>query len=184
MRSTNHIHLKKANFTLLAVEAANKQQLSSSLLSSLGSYSTRLLFSHLLIHLIRTMGWFGGGNDKTNEAPSSASRDFTSDDVAAFGGGGGGGGGGNTMSSPGGASGEEMSHFAQNLQQQVIIQQVISSLSDTAFQKCITGKPSDSLSGREAACVHATVNKWMDTNEFMLGRLAKKQQAQQGSGYQ
>jgi hypothetical protein len=125
------------------------------------------------------MGWFGGGSDNANEAPSSASKDFTSDDVAAFG-----GGGGNMMSSPGEASGEQMSHFAQTLQQQVIIQQVITSLTDTAFAKCITGKPSDSLSGREAACVHATVNKWMDTNEFMLGRLAKKQQAQQGSGYQ
>lgn len=121
------------------------------------------------------MGWFGGGSDKSEEAPSSASRDFTSDDVAAFGGNGG--------TSVGGATGEEMSYFAQKLQQQVIIQQVITQLADVSFTKCITGKPSDSLSGREAACVHATVNKWMDTNEFMVGRLAKKQQAQQGSGY-
>ena len=124
------------------------------------------------------MGWFGGGgSDKSEEASSlSASKDFSSDDVAAF---------GSTDSTITGraVTGDEMTHFAQQLQQQVIIQQVLSQLTDLAFAKCITGKPSDSLSGREAACVHATVNKWMDTNEFMVGRLAKKQQAQQGSRY-
>jgi hypothetical protein len=121
------------------------------------------------------MGWFGGDSDKREEASSSASKDFSSDDVAAF--------GSTGSTSVGGATGQEISHFAQQLQQQVVIQQVITILTDVSFAKCITGKPSDSLSGRDAACVHATVNKWLDTNEFMMGRLAKKQQAQQGSGY-
>ena len=72
------------------------------------------------------------------------------------------------------------------MQQQMMIQTVITALSDTAFKKCITGKPSDSMSGSQVACVHSTVNKWMDTNEFMMGRLAKKEQAMQqaaGGGY-
>ena len=43
-----------------------------------------------------------------------------------------------------------------------------------AFEKCITGKPGDSLSGKEAACVNATVCKWLDTNEFMQGRMSRK----------
>jgi import inner membrane translocase subunit TIM8 len=70
----------------------------------------------------------------------------------------------------------EMQQFALMLQQQVLVQQVINKLTDKAFDKCITGKPSDSLSGKDAACVQATVMKWLDTNEFLLGRLAKKTQ--------
>jgi len=77
----------------------------------------------------------------------------------------------------------EMQQFAMILQQQVLVQQVITNLTDIAFQKCITGKPDSSLGGREAACVEATVMKWLDTNEFLMGRLAKKQQAQQGGHF-
>lgn len=77
-----------------------------------------------------------------------------------------------------------MQQFSVNLQQSVLVQTIITNLSDTAFGKCITGKPGDALSGKEAACIHATVGKMMDTNEFMMGRLAKKQQqASGGAGY-
>ncbi len=114
--------------------------------------------------------WGSSDSDKASEGP----KDFTSSDEAAFdasGGSAGGYGGGGAM---------EMQQFSVALQQSVLVQTIITNLSDTAFAKCI-GKPSDSLSGKEAACIHSTVNKLMDTNEFMMGRLAKKQQ-QSGGG--
>ena len=79
-----------------------------------------------------------------------------------------------------GVGGNEMQQFALQMRQQMMVQTVINNLTDKAFEKCITSRPGDSLSGKEAACVHATVNKWLDTNEFMMGRLQKKQEAQAG----
>lgn len=70
------------------------------------------------------------------------------------------------------------------LQQQMLIQQVINDLSDRAYEKCVTSKPSDTLTGTQVACVRATVNKWLDTNEFVTGRLAKKQQQAQHAAHQ
>lgn len=120
--------------------------------------------------------WGSSSGDKASEVP----KDFTSSDEASFdavgygGGEGGGGGGGGAM---------EMQQFSMALQQNLLVQTIITSLSDMAFLKCITGKPGDSLSGKEAACIHASVNKMMDTNEFMMGRLAKKQEQASGGGY-
>jgi hypothetical protein len=120
--------------------------------------------------------WSKGSNGSTDSG-HVASKDFSGDDAdfdnhmplsSGF-----------SSSSLGGETGGsfgEMQQFALMLQQQVLVQQVINKLTDTAFQKCITGKPSDSLSGKDAACVQATVMKWLDTNEFLLGRLAKKSQ--------
>ena len=56
----------------------------------------------------------------------------------------------------------------------MMVQTVINTLTDKAFEKCITSKPGDSLSGKEAACVHASVCKLLDTNEFMQGRMSRK----------
>ena len=79
----------------------------------------------------------------------------------------------------------ELQQVGLALQQQLLVQQVISDLTDRSYEKCVTSKPSDTLSGSQAACIKATVNKWLDTNEFMTGRLAKKQQmaAQQTSQF-
>lgn len=121
------------------------------------------------------MGWFGGGS--TEEAPPP--RDF-SDGSTSFSAG---EGMSSAPSSMMGSSGNDLQDFSMAIQQQMIVQKVISKLTDEAFRKCITSKPSDSLSGSQVACVHSTVNKWMDTNEFMMGRLAKKQQQQGGGGY-
>ena len=92
------------------------------------------------------------------------------------------------MSSPSGAGGAgggmaELQQFAAQMQQQAIIQKTITILSDKAFEACITKKPSDSLSGREAACMQAVTMKWLDTNQFMVGRLQKKMSAGQESSY-
>mmetsp|Transcript_15103 Transcript_15103/g.42601 ORF Transcript_15103/g.42601 Transcript_15103/m.42601 type:complete len:125 (+) Transcript_15103:109-483(+) len=122
------------------------------------------------------MPFWGGGSEK-----KSAEQTFASDDVADFQSGsnfaasGGGGGGG-------GAGMQELQQMSMAIQQQMIVQQVINDLTDRSYEKCITSKPSDSLNGTQVACIKSTVNKWLDTNEFMTGRLAKKSQAQQGGG--
>ena len=68
----------------------------------------------------------------------------------------------------------DMQQFSMALQQQMMVQTVINTMTDKAFEKCITNKPGDSLTGKEAACVNASVCKWLDTNEFMNGRMARK----------
>ena len=117
------------------------------------------------------MPFWGGSEKKGGEA------DFSSTDETSFA-----ADHGTTSIGMGGAG--EVQQLAMHLQQQVVIQTIITNLTDMAFERCITGKPSDSLSGAQAACIQATVNKMMDTNEFMMGRLAKKQQqASAGSNF-
>mmetsp|Transcript_22529 Transcript_22529/g.55834 ORF Transcript_22529/g.55834 Transcript_22529/m.55834 type:complete len:127 (-) Transcript_22529:44-424(-) len=122
------------------------------------------------------MGWFG--SDDTSSGGGETS--FTSDDAAGFG-----GAGTNMMASGGGGAASassaaaEMQQMSMMLQQQMLVQQVINDLSDRSYEKCITSKPSETLTGSQVACVKATVNKWMDTNEFITGRLEKKAQQQQ-----
>ena len=120
------------------------------------------------------MGWWGSG-DNSNDISSSAPRDFSSQDEVAI------SQGQNLMTAAGGGSGgmQELQQASLVLQQQMLVQQVISDLSDRAYEKCITSKPTESLSGSQVACIKATVNKWLDTNEFVTGRLAKKSQMQQ-----
>eukprot|EP00934_Nitzschia_sp_Nitz4_P002651 Nitzschia sp. Nitz4//scaffold129_size63868//49697//50065//NITZ4_006204-RA/size63868-processed-gene-0.72-mRNA-1//-1//CDS//3329534920//2641//frame0 len=118
------------------------------------------------------MSWFGGGKKEDN-----APKDFTSHEDSGFAestnlmAAAGGGGGGNAMA--------ELQQASMVIQQQLMVQQVINDLSDRSYERCITSKPSETLTGSQAACVRATVNKWLDSNEFMTGRLAKKSQQQQ-----
>ena len=92
-----------------------------------------------------------------------------------------------SMSAPsggggGGAGMAELQQFASAIQQSALIQATITTLSEKAFKACIT-KPGSSLSGKEAACVQAVTMKWLDTNQFMVGRLQKKMSAGQESSY-
>lgn len=121
------------------------------------------------------MPWWGGG-DKDNGPVKEA--DFTSSDESSFSA----PASSNLMASSGGGGGSGMQELQQAsmvIQQQMLVQQVISDLSDRSYAKCVTSKPSDTLTGSQVACIKATVNKWLDTNEFMTGRLAKKSQQQQ-----
>jgi hypothetical protein len=117
------------------------------------------------------MSWFGGGSKKE----STQEKGFLDSDEAQFnssvlsGGGAGGGGAG-----AGGLA--EFQEFSMAIQQQMVIQQAITEMCDKSFQKCISSTKDSQLSGREVACIHAITNKWLDTNTFMIGRLAKKQQ--------
>ena len=120
------------------------------------------------------MSWWGGGSKKEEEPPSekgfiddSGSSSFESGPNLMSGGGGGGGGGGVA----------DFQQFSVALQQQIMVNQVITDLAHKAFEKCCTSNTRDSkLTGKEVACIHASTNKWLDTNEFMAGRLSRKQQ--------
>lgn len=68
------------------------------------------------------------------------------------------------------------------VQQQILIQAAITDMTDRAFIKCVTSTIKDGhLTGKEVACIQSSTNKWLDTNELLMGRLARKsqQQAQQ-----
>lgn len=123
---------------------------------------------------LNNMSWFGGGSKQEDSSP----RDFSSHDEADFA-----TSGSNIMAGAGGGSSgmQELQQASMVLQQQLLVQQVISDLCDRSYEKCITSRPSDSLNGTQVACIKATVNKWLDSNEFMTGRLAKKSQQQQQS---
>lgn len=62
------------------------------------------------------------------------------------------------------------------------MQQVISKLTEVSFDTCIA-KPDSALSAGERACIHTMVGKYLDTSEFVMGRAAKKQQAQQAQQF-
>ena len=129
------------------------------------------------------MGWFGGGSgssESTSEkgfsdlgAGSSFAPDPSSSSPNMYG------------SSSGSNNGlAEFQEFSVNLQQQVLIQTVITELSHKAFKKCCGGTLTrdSQLTGKEVACVNAVTNKWLDANEFLAGRLQRKQQQQQSGG--
>ena len=119
------------------------------------------------------MGWFGGGDDSSSSS-SSQEKGFSDSGAASFAppmGGGGGGGGGVS----------EIQSFGVQLQQQMLVQTVITELAKKSFDKCCESSTTQSgLSGKEAACIAAVTNKWLDTNEFLMGRLARKQQQASG----
>ena len=124
------------------------------------------------------MSWWGGSKkeDPAEKGFSDGSADFADS-------------GPNLMQHPSGSSGSgggsgmaEFQQFSVGLQQQVLVQQVITELTHTAFQKCCSSSKRDSqLTGKEVACIHAATNKWLDSNEFLMGRIAKKQQQQAAS---
>jgi Tim10/DDP family zinc finger len=120
------------------------------------------------------MSWFGGGS-KSDDSSSAGGKDFTNPgETAGFGGGSNFAG---SSSSSAGNAAAELQQASIMLQQQMLVQQVINDLTDRGYEKCITGRPSEQLSGSQAACIRSTVNKWLDTNEFMTDRLGRKQQA-------
>lgn len=124
------------------------------------------------------MGWFSGSSD--DAPPSSTTQSFSDSssfpsDMGSSAAMGGGGGGGMTQS--------DLQQMAASLQQQALVQAIITDITTEAVKQCLTGNPKDSkLNGTQVACIHSTVNKWMDTNEFMNGRMqAKTQQANRGA---
>ncbi|CAM9156456.1 unnamed protein product [Scytosiphon promiscuus] len=121
------------------------------------------------------MSWFGGGKKEPEPAPEPS----FSADTSAF------EGSTNFASGPpsrsGGGAPAGMADFQaamQAEQQKAQMQAIVSRLTELAFTKCVQ-KPSSALSSSEESCINATVLKYFDTSEFVLGRLMK---AQQGGG--
>jgi hypothetical protein len=126
------------------------------------------------------MGWWSGDSDSTG----GREADYTTHEESSYPTGAS-SGGSNVMAGGGGAANgmQELQQASMVIRQQMMVQQVISDLSDRSYEKCVTSKPSDTLTGSQVACIKSTVNKWLDTNEFMTGRLAKKSQQHQAGGF-
>ena len=122
--------------------------------------------------------WFGGSGSSDRNTKDTGPKDFSSSEEQSY------PTASNMMNPMGGGGGalQELQQFQIMIQQSLLVQEVIGELTELSFEKCITGKPNDQLTGKEVACTHSVVGKWLDTNEFMNGRLAKKQQ-QSTSGY-
>ena len=56
--------------------------------------------------------------------------------------------------------------------------QVLNKLTEAAFDKCIN-KPESGIGSSEKQCINATVQKWLDTTQFVQGRFQRKAQAAQ-----
>lgn len=118
------------------------------------------------------MSWFGlGGNKEEDAGPSEKGfMDGAVDDHQFA----------SSMPMQGGSTNgmADFQQFSMALQQQMLIQTVITDLAQRSFEKCVTSATKDpKLTGREVACVYSITNKWLDANELLMGRLAKKQQA-------
>eukprot|EP00603_Paraphysomonas_imperforata_P016102 CAMPEP_0114466724 /NCGR_PEP_ID=MMETSP0104-20121206/9230_1 /TAXON_ID=37642 ORGANISM="Paraphysomonas imperforata, Strain PA2" /NCGR_SAMPLE_ID=MMETSP0104 /ASSEMBLY_ACC=CAM_ASM_000202 /LENGTH=132 /DNA_ID=CAMNT_0001640119 /DNA_START=53 /DNA_END=451 /DNA_ORIENTATION=+ len=59
-------------------------------------------------------------------------------------------------------------------QQQAMVKQVMFKLTDTSFNKCVS-KPSSSLSSSESSCIKATVNKYLEASEYLVGKMSQQQ---------
>lgn len=138
------------------------------------------------------MSWFGGGSKKDDQIETTPERGFsdlggssssynTSPNMYGSGSGGGVSGSSNINNNSGL---QEFQEFSVALQQQVLVQTVITDLTQKAFSKCCaTATTNNTLTGKEAACISAVTNKWLDSNEFLVERLQRKQQHQGGSQY-
>ena len=127
------------------------------------------------------MSWFFGGDKKPESRPVQeethafndhpadhldfSSNDFSSKDLSHS-------AGNNMGSMP--TSGNESMQALQELvmaeQQRMMVHEVITKLAREAFTNCIKS-PDSSLSSSETSCIHSVVGKYLDTSEFVLGRL-------------
>ena len=143
--------------------------------TALQASTTTTISLHLAVTCPFTeiMGWFSGAKDESAHKSyddTSSSFAASSDSHAGY-----------ESAGFGGHGLEDMQRFAQSIQQQALVQSIITDMTREAMEKCVTGTPKDGkLTSSQVSCVHSCVNKWMDTNEFMNGRLAAKaQQANQ-----
>ncbi|CAM9741706.1 unnamed protein product [Discosporangium mesarthrocarpum] len=125
------------------------------------------------------MSWFGKGKEET---PKPSQESFMGDTAPSsdFGPSAGMDSGPNLGGGArGGASGAALQEALASAQQNALVQQIVSKLTETAFMKCVE-RPSSSLSSKEQSCINATVLKYLDSSEFVLGRMMKSQQGSAG----
>ena len=77
---------------------------------------------------------------------------------------------------PSDAQARELQMFMETETQKAIIQQAISKLTETCFDKCVT-KPGNKLDSSEANCIANCAGRYLDSSVFIVNRMmAKKQQ--------
>jgi hypothetical protein len=113
------------------------------------------------------MSWWSGSSAPKDEKPTATMKidDFSSEDRFQ--------GSESTNFAPSGGMRGGGSSFEQEVmleQQKVMIQAVMMKLTEASFDTCVT-KPSSSLSSTEKSCISATVGKYLDASEIIVGRL-------------
>mmetsp|Transcript_16758 Transcript_16758/g.24125 ORF Transcript_16758/g.24125 Transcript_16758/m.24125 type:complete len:96 (+) Transcript_16758:182-469(+) len=66
----------------------------------------------------------------------------------------------------------EMQAFIEAENQKAAIQAAISKLTETCWDKCV-GKPGARLSGGEQECISNCAERFIDTSQFVMQRMAK-----------
>lgn len=74
---------------------------------------------------------------------------------------------------------DEVQQVAAAIQQQLLVNMVITKISHTAFMKCVDKSRDSQLTGREVSCIHAVANKWLESNQYLRGRMVKKAEQSQ-----
>lgn len=77
---------------------------------------------------------------------------------------------------------KEMQAFLEREQQLAQVQQMIASLTEVCFEKCISS-PGTYLSSRETNCIENCAKRFIDTTQFILQRAAHKAESGGVSGF-
>ena len=72
----------------------------------------------------------------------------------------------------------ELQHFMETENQKAVIQQAISKLTETCFDKCVQ-KPGNKLDSTEANCIANCAGRYLDSSVFVVNRMMAKRQQQQ-----
>jgi import inner membrane translocase subunit TIM8 len=75
------------------------------------------------------------------------------------------------------AASAQLQAFLEREQQVAQVQQMIATLTDVCWEKCISS-PGSYLSGRESSCLENCAKRFIETTQFILQRASHK--AQQG----
>ena len=71
------------------------------------------------------------------------------------------------------APSRELQQFIEREQQLAQVQQMIATLSDVCFDKCISS-PGSYLSSRETSCMENCAKRFIDATQFIMQRAAHK----------
>ena len=72
----------------------------------------------------------------------------------------------------------ELQNFMEMENQKAVIQQAISKLTETCFDKCVT-RPGNKLDSSEANCIANCAGRYLDSSVFVVNRMMAKRQQQQ-----
>lgn len=67
----------------------------------------------------------------------------------------------------------ELQAFIEREQQLAQVQQMIATLTEVCFEKCVSS-PGSYLSSRETSCIENCAKRFVDTTQFILQRAAHK----------